>query len=79
MPLPQRAMESTARRHGCWTTGDKKIYAYDLTPGSTFGDRDSGQDIALDSDNGNPRAIWSNGGTMWVTDLRQTTSCTPTS
>ena len=47
---------------------DKKIYAYDLTPGSTFGDRDSGQDIALHSDNGNPRVIWSNGGTMWVTN-----------
>ena len=30
--------------------------------------RDSGKDITLSTDNGNPKGIWSNGTVMWVSD-----------
>ena len=68
---------------GIWSDGttmwvadrtDEKLYAYVLTPGGDYGDRDSNKDFDLadntndDLENGNPRDIWSDGTTMWVAD-----------
>ena len=47
-----------------WFGGDDKLYAYKLSDGS----RDSAKDYTLDSANGNPESIWSDGTTMWVLD-----------
>ena len=46
------------------------LLAYKLTPGADFGARDSAKDIALVSDNYDPKGIWSDGETMWVAGLR---------
>ena len=51
--------------------GDDQLYAYKLTPGGDFGDRDSAKDINTLSaaGNANPRGMWSDGTTMWVSDF----------
>ena len=49
--------------------GDGKLYAYALTPGASYGNRDSAQDIDLADDNGKSKGIWSDGRTMWVNDF----------
>ena len=49
--------------------GAKKMYAYKFTPGSDFGNRDSAKDFTLTSNNDDPRGIWSDGTTMWVTNI----------
>ena len=62
---------------GIWSNGatmwvadddDDKLFAYQLTPGVGFGNREPGKDIALDDQNADPRGIWSDGTTMWVAD-----------
>ena len=56
-------------------SGDDKLYAYVLTPGSTYGNRDTSKEFNLADntntalDNGDPRGIWSDGTTMWVADI----------
>ena len=59
--------------YGIWTNGtaiwvadleDDKLYAYTLSGGA----RDADKDIALDSDNSEPRGIWSGGSTIWVAE-----------
>ena len=70
---------ANANARGIWSdgttiwvadTGDDKLYAYKFTPGSDFGDRDSGKDINTLGAAGNtaPEGIWSDGATMWVAD-----------
>ena len=48
--------------------GPDKIFAYKLTPGPDYGDRDSGRDIDLPGANTNPAGLWSDGTTVWVVD-----------
>ena len=43
---------------------DDKLYAYTMADGS----RDSAKDYDLDSENGDPYGIWSDGTTMWIAD-----------
>ena len=43
---------------------DTKLYAYTMSDGS----RVSAKDYDLDSENGQPYGIWSDGTTMWVGD-----------
>ena len=52
-----------------WVVGsvDNKLYAYILT-GGTIGDRDSDNDIILDSANTDPVGMWSDDTTIWVSD-----------
>ncbi len=50
-----------------------KLYAYkrsgtDAKDANGKQVRDSGKDITLSTDNGNPKGIWSNGTVMWVSD-----------
>ena len=45
-----------------------EIASATFTTAPTPGSRDSSKDFTLDSDNGSPRGIWSNGTTMWVVD-----------
>ena len=44
------------------------LYAYNLTPGGSFGSRDSAKDITLTNENANPSGLWSDGQTAWVLD-----------
>ena len=45
-----------------------EIASATFTTAPTPGSRDSSKDFTLDSNNGSPRGIWSNGTTMWVVD-----------
>ncbi len=63
---------------GIWSNGrtiwiadpdDDKLYAYRLTAGDGFGDREPAKDIDLASGNGAPLGIWSDGVNMWVADI----------
>ena len=49
-----------------WVSGgdDLELYAYELETG----ERHSGRDIGLHTDNGDPKGIWSDAATMWVLD-----------
>ena len=49
-------------------SGDDKLYAYVLKPGTgqTLGDRLTGEEFDFHSDNSFPYGIWSDGTTMWV-------------
>ena len=69
--------DDNADPRGIWSDGDTmwvidrdddKAYAYVLTTGTTFGDRDTEQEFDLPPDNGNPLGIWSDGDTVWVSD-----------
>ena len=44
------------------------LYAYNLTPGGSFGSRDSTKDITLPNENAAPNGLWSDGQTAWVLD-----------
>ena len=44
------------------------IYAYKMTTGTDFGDRDAAKDIPLHGNNRRPTGLWSDGTTLWVTD-----------
>ena len=44
------------------------LYAYNLTPGGSFGSRDSTKDITLPDENAAPNGLWSDGQTAWVLD-----------
>ena len=64
--------------YGLWSDGttmwvadafDYELYAYVLTPGDDYGDRDSDKDIDLVlAVIFSPTGIWSDGTTMWVAD-----------
>ena len=45
-------------------TNDGATYAYKMTPGADFGDRDRGRDIGTAGDDS--RGVWSDGDTMWL-------------
>ena len=64
---------------GIWSDGatmwvadsdEDKLYAYVLEPGTgqSRGDRVTGKEFDLHSDNGGPSGIWSDGATVWVAD-----------
>ena len=68
---------SNAIPRGIWSDGttmwvidadDNKAYAYVLSAGATFGDRDQEQEFNLDPANTSPVGIWSDGDTVWVSD-----------
>ena len=46
---------------------DHKLYAYDLTPGTTYGARDTTKEFSIRHNNV-PWGIWSDETTMWVAD-----------
>ena len=65
--------------HGIWSDGETMwvvnrdpaelmLYAYNLTPGGSFGSRDSTKDITLPIENADPTGLWSDGQTAWVLD-----------
>ena len=52
----------TRRRCGCSTAARNALFAYDLRSGELL------SEYALDSANDDPRGIWSDGVTVWVSD-----------
>ena len=70
--------DDNADPRGIWSDGDTmwvidpdddKAYAYVLTTGTTFGDRDTEQEFDLDPGlTAGPLGIWSDGDTVWVSD-----------
>jgi len=44
------------------------VYAYDITPGLSFGLRDPDKEFPLAPENDSPQGIWSDGNTVFVAD-----------